>query len=234
MRQANHQTFDFPPLDQAGPEGLLAIGGDLSPDRLIQAYCRGIFPWFNPGQPILWWSPDPRAVLYPAEFRITRSLAKLLRQKRFRITMDSAFDDVIYACATTKRGQGEGSWITDGMMEAYQKLHALGFAHSVEVWQDTQLVGGLYGVVMSRVFFGESMFSRVSNSSKCAMAGLVGFMQYNQMDIIDCQVASDHLFSLGARNIPRQKFVEIMDDGFATPFDRRTWVFDDTFLDTVR
>lgn len=197
---------DFPdPRDALDdPNGLLAIGGDLSPERLLAAYRRGIFPWFSEGQPILWWSPDPRAVLFPDEFHASRSLRRTLRKNRFTVSVDRAFDAVIAACAD--RGEATGTWITAGMSAAYRRLHATGHAHSVETWHDGQLVGGLYGVGIGRVFFGESMFSREADASKAALASLAGLCRESAIELIDCQVASEHLARLGSREIPRSEF----------------------------
>ncbi|WP_421862887.1 leucyl/phenylalanyl-tRNA--protein transferase [Motiliproteus sp.] len=197
----------FPPLDQAltDPDGLLAAGGDLSPKRLLLAYRLGIFPWFDDQQPILWWSPNPRCVLFPDQLYLSRSLKKLLRQQRFEVSFDRAFEQVIDACAEP-RSEDPGTWITDEMKHAYLELHRLGSAHSVEVWQQGQLVGGLYGVAIGRVFFGESMFSRVSNASKVGFASLVEQLTNWGYALIDCQVETEHLMSLGAGLIPRTEF----------------------------
>ena len=204
--------FSFPDVQQAlrDPDGLLAAGGDLSPARLLKAYRLGIFPWFSDGQPILWWSPDPRMVLFPDELKISRSLAKILRQERFRITVDTNLDAVIRQCAEPRR-DAQGTWITQDMITAYNCLHQLGYAHSFEAWQDDQLVGGLYGVALGKIFFGESMFSRVSNASKVAFVHLVSQLKEKSFHLIDCQVETAHLGSLGARNIPRQQFIRILD-----------------------
>lgn len=204
--------YSFPDVQQAlrDPDGLLAAGGDLSPVRLLKAYRLGIFPWFSDGQPILWWSPDPRMVLFPDELKISRSLAKTLRQQRFKITLDTNLDAVIRQCAEPRQ-DAQGTWITQDMMTAYNRLHQLGYAHSVEAWQDDQLVGGLYGVALGQIFFGESMFSRVSNASKVAFVYLVRQLKEKSFQLIDCQVETAHLGSLGARNIPRQQFIQILD-----------------------
>ena len=197
----------FPPLEQAldEPSGLLAAGGDLSPARLLAAYERGIFPWYLPGQPVLWWSPDPRAVLFPHEFRLTRSLAKTLRNAGFTVTIDADFTAVIDACAAP-RPHSPGTWITSDMRSAYIELHRLGRAHCIESWRNGALVGGLYGVRLGGVFFGESMFSRESDASKVALAHLVQLCGKNSIALIDCQLPSRHLQSLGARSIPRLQF----------------------------
>ena len=203
----------FPPVDTAlgQPNGLLAAGGDLSPARLIAAYRRGIYPWYSEGEPILWWSPDPRMVLDPAQLRITRSLARTLRNADYQVRLDSAFEAVIAACADTPRhGQG-GTWILPEMQAAYAELHRLGHAHSVETWIDGQLVGGLYGIALGRAFFGESMFSHRSNASKIALAHLCTHLRRNNFGIIDCQMETTHLASLGARSIPRSAFVATLE-----------------------
>ena len=194
----------FPPVEHAlvDPNGLLALGGDLSPTRLLAAYRRGVFPWYSQGQPILWWSPDPRAVFYPEAVRVSRSLSKLLRQGRFEVRVDTAFDAVVRACAAPRARQ-EGTWITDEMADAYGMLHRRGAAHSVEVWRGGKLVGGLYGVALGEVFFGESMFSRERDASKVALVALarLGFR------LIDAQVPSEHLARMGAVEIPRARFL---------------------------
>ncbi|MFN3885141.1 MAG: leucyl/phenylalanyl-tRNA--protein transferase [Rhodocyclaceae bacterium] len=199
----------FPPVSEAltAPNGLLAAGADLSPTRLLAAYRQGIFPWFSNGEPILWWSPDPRMVLFPAELKISRSLAKTLRNADYQLRLDSAFDRVIHACATTPRPGQQGTWITAEMRKAYCRLHALGYAHSVETWRDGKLVGGLYGVALGRAFFGESMFSHVKDASKIALAHLCRYLLEHNFGMIDCQMETAHLLSLGARPIPRDVFV---------------------------
>ena len=198
----------FPPVETAltDPDGLLCVGGDLSPTRLLAAYRLGIFPWFSEGQPILWWSPDPRTVLYPAEFKVSRSLAKTIRNRGFSVSVDRAFADVMAHCAD-ERLRPEGTWISPQMRAAYQRLHELGLAHSYETWDGDRLVGGLYGVELGQVFFGESMFSLERDASKVALAALVRAMNERNGRLIDCQVASAHLESLGARSIPRRQFV---------------------------
>jgi leucyl/phenylalanyl-tRNA--protein transferase len=189
------------------PDGLLALGGDLSSERLLLAYRSGIFPWFGPDQPLLWWSPDPRLVLYPDGLRVSRSLARTLRAGPFRVTLDSAFSAVIEQCAVRRKGQA-GTWITPEMRNAYQRLHRAGHAHSVESWQGDTLVGGLYGVAIGRIFFGESMFTRASDASKVAFVHLVRQLQAWDFALIDCQVQTRHLQSLGAVSIPRAEFVQ--------------------------
>jgi leucyl/phenylalanyl-tRNA--protein transferase len=198
----------FPPVSEAlqEPDGLLCAGGDLSQVRLLEAYRRGIFPWYSEGQPILWWSPDPRAVLFPGEFKMSRSLAKTCRNRGFETTFDRAFADVMRFCADAGI-RPEGTWISPEMTAAYLDLHSSGFAHSVETWLDGRLVGGLYGVSLGRVFFGESMFSLERDASKVALKQLVDRALARGVELIDCQVASPHLASLGAREIPRAEFV---------------------------
>ena len=197
----------FPPLESAlrEPNGLLAAGGDLSPQRLIEAYRRGIFPWFSPGEPILWWSPDPRMVLFPAELKISRSLRKTLNKRAYEIRVDTAFRQVMEACAAPRDGHS-GTWITPAMIEAYAELHRQGLAHSVETWVDGQLAGGLYGVSLGRMFYGESMFSRATDASKIAFVHLVRQLQRWGFGLIDCQMKTAHLAAFGAREIPRAEF----------------------------
>lgn len=204
----DEQLLEFPDTSQAlsDPDGLLAVGGDLSPERLLQAYTRGIFPWFSDGQPILWWSPNPRTVVLPTELHIGRSVRKLLKRNFFKITMDSAFHQVIQQCATISRNGEDGTWITEEMLQAYLDLHNAGFAHSVEAWQDGQLVGGLYGIALGKVFFGESMFSRISGASKVAFVNLVKQLQLWQFELIDCQMKTEYLISFGAKEISREQF----------------------------
>ncbi len=198
----------FPPVETAlaEPDGLLCAGGDLAPERLIEAYRRGIFPWFSTGQPILWWSPDPRTVLYPSELHVSRSLARTLRRRGFAMSVDQAFDAVVAGCADPQR-RPEGTWITHQMRAAYLRLHELGYAHSVETWDDGRLVGGIYGVALGRAFFGESMFSAEPDASKVAIWALSHSLQQRNFRFIDCQVASPHLASLGARSLPRREFL---------------------------
>jgi len=209
------QPFDefesFPPLEKAMtyPNGLLAIGGDLSAPRLLHAYRRGIFPWFSENEMIHWWSPDPRMVLYPAEFHISRSLKKSIRKNDFYYSMDRAFEEVIQACAEPRKSQ-QGTWITKEMQQAYIRLHKMGKAHSVEIWKDSQLVGGLYGIAIGRVFFGESMFSRVTDASKAAFLSLTRILDESGFELIDCQVYSEHLETLGAREIDRKFFEKLL------------------------
>lgn len=196
----------FPPTQYADEEGLLAVGGDLSPQRLYQAYARGIFPWFSDGEPILWWTPDPRMVLLPKQLKVSRSLAKNCRNGGYEITINQAFPQVIKKCAKTLRRDEAGTWITDDMQAAYINMHQLGHAHSVEAWHDGELVGGLYGIAIGKVFFGESMFATRSNASKVAFVHWVHELEQRGFQLIDCQVYSSHLASLGAACIPRYEF----------------------------
>ncbi len=198
---------NFPPAEAAlkYPDGLLCLGGDLAPGRLLAAYRKGIFPWYCEGQSIMWWSPSPRCVLLPDEFKMSRSLRKVCRNAGFVFSLDSDFASVIESCATGRSGDSD-TWITADMIAAYQHLHDLRYAHSVEIWQDGELVGGLYGIVIGRIFFGESMFSKVRDSSKVALACLVRHLLNNDFHLVDCQVSSAHLFSLGAREITLEDF----------------------------
>jgi leucyl/phenylalanyl-tRNA--protein transferase len=199
----------FPPLQQAlaEPNGLIAIGGDLKAQRLLAAYKQGIFPWFSPGEPILWWSPDPRMVLFPQSLKISRSLRKVIQQRPFDIRVNTDFKAVMQACAQTPRPDQPGTWISDEMIEAYHQLHQLGYAHSMEAWQQGQLVGGCYGVKIGRMFYGESMFHHVSNASKVAFAHLVQWLNAQQVGMIDCQMHTPLLASFGAVEIPRDRFI---------------------------
>lgn len=216
------RTYTFPPLEAASPEGLLAVGGDLNPDRLLSAYRQGVFPWFSDGQPILWWSPDPRAILYPADLHISRSLRKSLRTQGFEVTADRAFDDVIQRCAESRNAR-EGTWITSGMQEAYCTLHRMGYAHSVETWQNGQLVGGLYGLAIGKAFFGESMFSQITDASKTALVALSVSLTAGGYHFIDCQVVSEHLNSLGAKAVPRYRFSSELKQAVETPVNETPW-----------
>lgn len=204
----------FPPLEAAltEPDGLLAAGGDLSPERLLAAYRLGIFPWYSVGDPILWWSPDPRMVLYPEELKITRSLAKTLRKTDYEVRLDTAFAEVIQACANKPRATQSGTWITEEMQSAYLALHRLGHAHCVETWIDDRLAGGLYGIAIGRVFYGESMFSDARDASKISLAHLCAYLKRAGFGIIDCQMETAHLASLGARPMRRGDFAARLDD----------------------
>jgi leucyl/phenylalanyl-tRNA---protein transferase len=208
----------FPPVEKAlkSPNGLLCAGGDLSPARLVAAYSRGIFPWFSEGDPILWWSPDPRMVLFPGELKVSRSLRKSLERGVYETRVDTAFREVIAQCAAPRDGQS-GTWILPEMVDAYTRLHELGFAHSVESWREGELVGGLYGVALGRVFFGESMFSREPDASKVALVRLVERLRAESCELIDCQQATPHLASLGAREIGRAEFAKRVQDSIQYP-----------------
>jgi leucyl/phenylalanyl-tRNA---protein transferase len=216
----------FPPVSEAlaEPDGLLCAGGDLTPARLLAGYRRGVFPWYSQGQPILWWSPDPRMVLFPSEFRVSRSLAKTVRNRGYRTTFDACFADVAARCADSGARADEGTWISPEMHAAYVELHRQGYAHSVETWQGDELVGGLYGILLDRVFFGESMFSTGRDASKVAFYWLVQALLARHVRLIDCQVASEHLFTLGARLIPRAEFIAHLDDGIRSVRPGANWV----------
>ncbi|BBE50391.1 Leucyl/phenylalanyl-tRNA--protein transferase [Ferriphaselus amnicola] len=203
-----HRDTPFPPVEQAltYPNGLLAAGADLSPQRLLNAYQRGIFPWFSEGEPILWWTPDPRMVLVPAELKLTKSLRKTLRNGHHEVRFDTAFEQVMRACAEPREGQN-GTWISEAMIAAYGELHRLGYAHSVETWLDGELVGGLYGMAIGRMFYGESMFSRLPDASKIALARLCAHLQTQGCELIDCQMNTPHLASLGGKEVPRSEFL---------------------------
>ena len=218
----------FPPPDLATREGLLAIGGDLCQERLLQAYSMGIFPWYTENEPIMWWSPDPRLVLYPDEIRISRSLRKTINKGLFKITMDQVFDQVINQCAGAPRKIGVGTWIVPEMIEAYCQLHVSGYAHSVEAWQKDTLVGGLYGVSLGKSFFGESMFTHVTDASKVAFVALVDHLKTLSFDLIDCQVTTEHLISFGAREVPRQTFLKQLKESLETPTIEGKWELSST------
>lgn len=209
------EQLAFPSPELAEPAGLLAVG-DLSPHRLLLAYSLGIFPWFNEGEPPLWWCPDPRCVLFPAELKVSRSLRKLLRRNLFHITSNRSFAQVIDSCAALREENG-GTWITDEMRAAYCQLHEFGYAHSVEAWLDGALVGGLYGVSLGRCFFGESMFFRVANASKVAFVTLVRHLREQGYTLVDCQLPSDHLATFGARTLPRSEFLQLLVAGGVNP-----------------
>lgn len=215
---------DFPPLSKAlqEPDGLLAVGGCLSEQRLLNAYRQGIFPWYNPGEPILWWSPDPRLILFPDKLIVSRSLRKTLRKNRFTVTFDQAFSDVIEACAEP-RAESSGTWITADIEQAYNALHRSGFAHSAEAWQDGELVGGLYGVAMGRVFFGESMFHTRTDASKVVFASLVEQLKAWGYQLIDCQVHTQHLASFGAVNCERSYFAKLLNQYCDVSADQSAW-----------
>ncbi|WP_264532198.1 leucyl/phenylalanyl-tRNA--protein transferase [Flavobacterium sp. N502540] len=200
----------FPPVSEADEEGILAIGGDLDPERLKLAYQSGIFPWFNEGEPILWWSPDPRMVLFLEELIVSKSMRNVLNRKQFTVTFNESFREVISNCQKIKREGQDGTWISNEMIDAYCKLNEQGIAKSVEVWQDDVLVGGLYGIDLGHVFCGESMFSKVSNASKVAFIALVNYLKEGNYKLLDCQVYNSHLESLGCREIDREEFIAIL------------------------
>jgi leucyl/phenylalanyl-tRNA---protein transferase len=222
----------FPPVEHAltEPNGLLAAGGGLTLERLVDAYSRGIFPWFNAGDPVLWWCPDPRMVLFVRELVVSRSLRKRLRKHDYRVTADTAFDEVVRACAAP-RAHERGTWIVPAMRRAYQRLHDAGLAHSIEVWIDGELAGGLYGVALGRVFFGESMFSRQTDASKIALAHLVAQLARWQFPLIDCQMSTSHLASLGAREIPRYEFTRAIAPLVVAPPVPSPWTLDEDVME---
>lgn len=217
----------FPRPSLAEENGLLAVGGDLSPGRLISAYRLGIFPWYSEGDPILWWFTSPRFVIYPAKFRVPKRLARYIKKSLYRVTMDCAFDQVIEACAAVRTLQGEETWITEEMKVAYSTLHDLGYAHSVECWQDDELIGGLYGVALDRVFFGESMFTIMPNGSKIALASLVKHLTQRQFKLIDCQMTTDHLLQYGAREISGRDFRRHLKEYISTLSPDGNWYYDE-------
>ena len=219
---------EFPRLEEAlrDPNGLLCAGADLSPPRILDAYRSGTFPWVSPGEPILWWSPDPRMALVPDEMRVSRSLRRRLQQGNFEVRLDCAFPSVIRACASTPRPGQSGTWITREMRHAYLALHELGYAHSVETWVNNELVGGLYGLAIGRMFYGESMFAHATDASKIAFAHLVRFLRAQGYGLIDCQMSTPHLASLGAREIPRADFITRLRTLTATPGLPGRWPID--------
>jgi len=213
----------FPPPQLADKTGLLAVGGDLCEERLLLAYSLGIFPWYSEGEPILWWSPDPRLVLYPGEIKVSKSLEKIIKRGAFDVTFDAAFEQVINLCASAGRRENEGTWIVRDMIDAYCVLHENGYAHSVEAWKDGILAGGLYGISLGRCFFGESMFTLESNASKVAFACLVEYLKENSFDLIDCQVSTGHLKRFGAKEIPRSFFLKQLKKSLESPTLKGKW-----------
>jgi leucyl/phenylalanyl-tRNA--protein transferase len=213
----------FPSPELAEEDGLLAVGGDLSVERLLLAYSMGIFPWYSDESPILWWSPDPRLVLFPKELKVSRSLRQTLKKGIFRMTFDTAFEEVIRGCAGVRQNREDGTWITEEMVRAYCRLHEEGYAHSAESWSDNELTGGLYGVALGGVFYGESMFSKRSDASKAALVALVERLRKLGFQIIDCQMTTPHLLSLGAREIPRSEFLGIMKKALKVSMPRGKW-----------
>jgi len=220
---SEHERYTFPPVEDATPEGIVGAGGNLSPGMLLSAYTQGIFPWFSENDPLLWWAPDPRFVLFPEQFHLSRSMQKVLRKKQFTFSVDHRFSDVISACSKTARPGQPGTWITGQMAHAYGRLHQLGYAHSVEAYLDGALVGGLYGVSLGRIFFGESMFSWSPNASKAAFAVLVHALLREDFELIDCQVYTEHLASLGALDIPRARFMELLQRGLHNETLKGNW-----------
>ena len=216
----------FPPAELAEKDGLLAIGGDLSPERLLLAYSNGIFPWFSENDPILWWAPSPRLVIFPDEFKVPKRLARIIRQKKYVVTLDQAFRQVITGCATIAERGIKGTWITRDMIAAYSDLHDMGFAHSVECWQDDKLVGGLYGVSLGGFFFGESMFSRQPNWSKIGLVFLLKKLLQWDFDLIDCQMKTLHLLQFGAREIPGPEFQKLLAKSMSRSSHVGKWQFD--------
>jgi len=213
----------FPDPTMAEPEGLLAVGGDLAPQRILTAYSFGIFPWYSEGDPILWWSPDPRLILEPGRMHVSKSLAKTIRRGRYRVTADTAFEEVIDRCAAKARADQAGTWITDDMRAAYVRLHELGFVHSIEAWDEEGLAGGLYGLCLGGTFFGESMFADRTDASKVAFARLVARLHHWEFDLVDCQVDTEHLRRFGARNIARVAFLLRLESSVGKPTRRGPW-----------
>jgi leucyl/phenylalanyl-tRNA--protein transferase len=220
FRLTNDIVFPQPTL--ASQSGILAVGGDLSPERLLTAYRQGIFPWFSEGEPIIWWSPDPRCILLPEKLKVSRSMKQVLRKGIFHVTYDCAFKETMLGCRDPRKDQ-DSTWITKDMMLAYGQLHTMGYAHSVEVWMDGSLAGGLYGVSLGACFFGESMFTRVSNASKAAFITLVKDLKYLGFSLIDCQISTEHLLSLGAEMIPRAPFMKLLAKCLQQPTLQGNW-----------
>jgi leucyl/phenylalanyl-tRNA--protein transferase len=226
---AGGRDLRFPPVEQASPDGLLAVGGDLRPERLLEAYRHGIFPWYNDDQPILWWSPDPRAVLFPDKLHIPRSLYRTIRRGLFTVTLDTCFRAVMDGCAGPRPQYPDGgTWITPAMTEAYTRLHELGYAHSAETWIGHELVGGIYGVALGGAFFAESMFTRVNDASKVALVSLVRQLHAWGFRLIDCQQSSPHVLRFGAETIPRPNFIGLLEEAVKLPDRRGQWAFDPT------
>ena len=223
MSATGEERYPFPDPAVAPGDGPLAIGGDLEPGRILAAYRRGIFPWYAPGEPILWWSPDPRLLLYPGELKVSRSLRRVLRRGEYRVRFDRDFSAVIEACATIERTGQEGTWITPEMRRAYEELHRLGYAHSVEVYREGELVGGLYGIALGGAFFGESMFSRLPDTSKVALKALSDLSRKKGYYFIDCQVVTEHLLRMGARAVTRERFLAQLDEAMDLPDEAGSW-----------
>lgn len=224
LQQLSLSNYTFPPVSASDEEGLLAFGGDLRPARLLEAYRHGIFPWYTDFSPILWWSPDPRLMLKPSEIYISKSMRKVFRENQFSFSFDHCFKDVMLACASTFRAGQEGTWITRDMLKAYIKLHEMGYAHSLEVWDIThQLVGGLYGLAIGKAFFGESMFHHRSNASKAAMIMLARYLEQKDFHLIDAQQDTEHMRSLGAYKVTRSQFLEWLDKAVKIPARAEKW-----------
>ncbi|MCC7245480.1 MAG: leucyl/phenylalanyl-tRNA--protein transferase [Saprospiraceae bacterium] len=227
-RLANN-NYTFPPAEMAEQDGLLAVGGDLSPQRLISAYMSGVFPWFCYDDAYFWYSPDPRMVLFPSELKVHKSMRSVFNQHKFRYSLDTCFPDVMKACAETIRSDHEGTWIGEDFIAAYTELHEMGIAHSVEVWSGEKLVGGLYGLAIGKIFFGESMFAQMPNASKAGFITLVRALQQAGFTLIDCQQQTEHLATLGARGIPREQFLDILSvNSYATTRPGK-WSFDEAY-----
>lgn len=224
------QRLIFPSPDEAEPGGVLAVGGDLAPERLLLAYASGIFPWYSEGEPILWFSPDPRMILLPSALRVSRSLQKFMRRTHLELRLDTAFEEVIRGCGTARRPEGGGTWITGDMIRAYTRLHALGYAHSAESWQDGRLVAGIYGVSLGGCFFAESMYTRVPNASKTALVALVKQLEAWDFDLIDCQVYTNNLARFGATGWGRRRFLRALDRSLGKPTRRGRWTFDEALV----
>jgi leucyl/phenylalanyl-tRNA--protein transferase len=216
-------TLAFPPVECAIEGGILAVGGDLSPERLLLAYREGIFPWYSDGEPIIWWSPDPRFVLFPQELKVSKTTRQVINRRIFDITFDADFSGVIARCAAVKRRRQRGTWITDEMREAYTALHSLGYAHSVESWKEGRLVGGLYGVSLGKIFFGESMFTLESNASKAALVTLVRVLHSKGFKLIDSQVYTEHMERFGAREIPRSEYLKMLKECLRYETTQGSW-----------
>jgi leucyl/phenylalanyl-tRNA--protein transferase len=217
------ERLDFPPAWLARSDGLLCIGGDLSAQRILLAYEKGIFPWFSENEPILWWSPDPRLVLFPEDIKVSRSLKKTIKKNIFHLTMDHAFEETILSCAKPRRKEYAGTWLVEEMIDAYIQLHRLGYAHSIETWKDDRLVGGLYGICLGGIFFGESMFSVEDDASKTALTALARHLEQHRFDLIDCQVTTNHLLSMGATEISRNTYLDIIQRSIQRTDLRNAW-----------
>ncbi|MCR9289006.1 MAG: leucyl/phenylalanyl-tRNA--protein transferase [Bacteroidetes bacterium] len=223
----NDEYIAFPNPELTSEEGILAVGGDYTPDWILLAYQHGIFPWSNPNDPILWWCPDPRFVLFPEELKVSKSMRPFFNQRKFEVTFDTCFEEVMRNCMEFSRRGQKGTWISEPMIQGYLEVHNLGFAHSVEVWKEDELVGGLYGIALGNVFFGESMFSKASNASKFGFIKLVRFLQKNDFQLIDCQQETKHLASLGARSIPRKRFLQTLKDNDLMKTLRGKWKYEE-------